>query len=312
MPFNIKNKLRAIITGGAGFIGSQLADRLIMDGHEVIIIDNLSNGKKEFINPNAQFIEGDLKNRQFCVENVRDVDVLFHLAADVDVRLGVKNPNLDFNENVVGTDNILEAMRINNIKKIVFTSSSVVYGNATVMPTPETYGPLIPISLYGASKLADEALISGYCHTFGIQSWVFRFANVIGSNRQTHGIIVDFINKLRDNPNELEILGDGNQTKSYIYIEDCINAILHGFYNSNEKVNIFNLGSDDFVNVKTITDLICNGLGLNPEYKFTGGEQGWVGDVSHMQLDCSKLKELGWVCHNNSEESIKRSIEDLK
>lgn len=302
--------MKVLVTGGAGFIGSHLVDRLIKDGHKVTVIDNLSNGKEEYLNNNVRFVKGDLKDKEFCIENIKEFDVVFHLAADVDVRLGVKFPNLDFNENIIGTDNVLEAMRVNNIKKMVFTSSSVVYGNAPI-PTPESYGPLIPISLYGSSKLADEALISGYCHTFDMQSWIYRFANVIGP-RQTHGIIVDLMNKLDKNNEELEILGDGNQTKSYIYTEDCINAILHGFYNSNEKVNIFNLGSDDFVNVRKIANIICQGLNMSPEYRFTGGEKGWVGDVSHMQLDCNKLKSLRWVCHNNSEEAITKTIQELK
>jgi len=302
--------MKVLVTGGAGFIGSNLVDRLISDGHDVIVVDNLSNGKKEFVNPKAKFLFGDLKNKQFCNHNIKNVHCVFHLAADVDVRLGVKLPNVDFEENVIGTDNVLEAMRMNGVNKIVFTSSSVVYGNALKMPTPEEYGPLVPISLYGASKLSDEALISGYCHTFGIQAWIFRFANVIGK-RQTHGVIVDFMEKLKKNSKKLEILGNGEQTKSYVYIEDCINAILHGFYNSNDKVNIFNLGSDDFVNVKQIADLVSAELNLKPAYKFTGGEIGWVGDVSHMQLDSAKLKNLGWRCHNNSWQAIVKTLKDL-
>ncbi len=302
--------MKTIVTGGAGFIGSHLVDKLISWGYEVIVVDNLSNGKKENLNKKAKFVEGDIKDAEFCKDNIKDVDVVFHLAAEVDVRKGPEEPNLDFKENIVGTHNILEAMRINNVKKVVFTSSSVVYGEATVMPTPEDYGPLVPISLYAASKLSDEAMICAYCNTFDMRAWIYRFANVIGS-RESHGILFDFIKKLRADPENLEILGDGSQTKSYIHVGDCTDAILVGLDKGNDKVNIYNIGSDDYVDVKKIAELVSKQMNLAPNFNFTGGDKGWVGDVRHMQLDAKKLKDIGWSPQFNSESAIVETLKSL-
>jgi UDP-glucose 4-epimerase len=302
--------MKLIVTGGAGFIGSHLVDKLVSLGYKVTVIDNLSNGKRENVNKKAKFVKGDIKNLKLCKKLIKNVDVVFHLAADVDVRKGPKQPNLDFKENIIGTHNILEAMRLNKVKKIVFTSSSVVYGEAKKMPTKEDYGPLIPISLYGASKLADEAMICSYCHTFGLQAWVYRFANIIGP-RDTHGILFDFVNKLNKNSNELEILGDGTQSKSYVYVTDCVNGILTGFNKSNEKVNILNIGSKDIINVKKIAEAVSDVMNLNPKFKFTGSDRGWVGDIRHMLLDSSKLRNLGWNPKCDSESSVIETSKSL-
>jgi UDP-glucose 4-epimerase len=308
---NLKN-LRIIVTGGAGFIGSHLVDKLLAMGNHVTIIDNLSSGKKEFINHEAEFVKGDLKDWKFCIKHIRNADVVFHLAANVDVKLGVKYPNIDFDTNVEGTDNVLEAMRINEVNHICFTSSSVVYGNAKKMPTKEDYGPLVPISLYGASKLADEALISGYCGTFGMQSWILRFANIIGP-RQTHGIIFDFIKKLQNNPDELEVLGDGKQSKSYVYVLDCVDAMIAAVEKSNETVNIFNISSHDDTKAELIAKLVTAEMGLSSRAKIwcTGGNQGWKGDIPHMLLDSSALRKLGWKPKFNSKTSVEETTRVL-
>ncbi|MHC1567352.1 MAG: NAD-dependent epimerase/dehydratase family protein [Candidatus Syntropharchaeia archaeon] len=294
-----------LVTGGAGFIGSHLVDRLVRE-HNVTVIDNLSSGMREYINPKADFIYGDLFDKDFVLEVVKNFDIVFHLAANPDVRIGAENTEIHLNQNIITTYNLLEAMRINGIREIVFTSTSTVYGEAKVMPTPEDYGPMKPISLYGASKLSCEALISSYCHTFDMKSWIYRFANVIGE-RSTHGVIVDFIEKLRKNPEELEILGDGNQTKSYIHIEDCISGILSGLH-GDEDVNIFNIGSEDQISVKRIAEIIFEEMGISPKIKYTGGRRGWRGDIPQMFLDIKKLKSLGWSPTFNSEESVRKTV----
>jgi len=222
------------------------------------------------------------------------------------VRSGAGNTKTHFDNNIVATYNLLEEMRENGVTKIAFTSSSTVYGEASVIPTPENYGPLIPISIYGASKLASEALIASYCHTFDMDAIIYRFANVVGP-RSTHGVIYDFINKLKANPEQLEILGDGTQKKSYLYIDDCIEAMLFGFDRMKEKVEIYNIGSEDWTDVRTIADIVSSEMGLRPEYKFTGGldGRGWKGDVKFMRLDISKLKEKGWNPRHTSNDAIR-------
>ncbi|MDI6811725.1 MAG: GDP-mannose 4,6-dehydratase, partial [archaeon] len=212
--------------------------------------------------------------------------------------------------NLIVTSNVLEAMRLNGVRRIIFTSTSTVYGEADKLPTPEEY-PTIPISLYGASKLASEALIASYCHTFDMHAWIYRFANVIG-RRSSHGVIYDFIHKLRSNPTELEILGDGNQTKSYIYVDDCIEAMLVGLKaNGKNRVHVFNIGTHDMIRVKRIAEIVCEEMRTSPKFKFTGGKRGWKGDVPVMLLDASKLNELGWKQSYTSEEAVKKATRDL-
>jgi len=307
--------MRVLVTGGAGFIGSHLIDALLEEGFDVICLDNFSSGRKELIEPNLdkiELIEGDLLNREDIKKALKGCEIVFHLAANPDVRVGAINTKIHFDNNIVATYNLLEEMKDAGVKEIVFTSSSTVYGDAEKIPTPENYGPLIPISLYGASKLAAEALICSYCHTFDMEATIYRFANVVGP-RSTHGVIYDFIKKLRKNPDELEILGDGKQRKSYLYIDDCIDAMLFGMQKKEKQVEIFNIGSEDWIEVKEIADIISQEMGLNPKYKFTGGidGRGWKGDVKFMRLDISKLKALGWKPKYGSKEAVRMTAKWL-
>lgn len=303
--------MKILITGGAGFIGSHLCNRLAGEGNEVIVIDNLSLGRREFIEhhfetPNFRFYQADLLKDNIN-DYFKEVEEVWHFAANPDVRIGLEDTKVHLEQNIIVTYNVLEAMRKNRVKKIIFASTSTVYGEVPI-PTPEDRST-VPISLYGASKLACEALISSYCYTFDIQSCIYRFANVIGS-RSTHGIIHDFINKLRRNPDKLEILGDGNQTKSYIYIDDCIDAMFYGL-KAGETVNIFNIGTEDQIKVRRIAEVVCDEMRVEPEFKFTGGRRGWVGDVPLMLLSIEKLKNFGWMPRYSSEEAVRRTINDL-
>lgn len=307
--------MKIVVTGGAGFIGSHVVDRLIAEEkHEVVVLDNLSSGDEKFIAPhlgkgNFQFHKVDLLHDDITgfFDGAEEV---WHLAANPEVRIGADNTRIHLEQNVLVTYNVLEAMRLKEVRRILFTSTSTVYGEAEQLPTPEKY-PTIPISLYGASKLASEALIASYCHTFDMHAWLYRFANVIGK-RSTHGVIYDFINKIRSNPEELEILGDGNQTKSYIYVADCIKAMLAGLQTAGaeRRVHIFNIGTTDMISAKRIAELVCDAMQVSPEFEFTGGKRGWKGDVPIMLLDASKLNDLGWEQRYTSEEAVKKAIED--
>ena len=300
--------MKILVTGGAGFIGSYLVDKLI-DGNEVTVIDNLSSGKRELVNEKAKFVEGDLKDKEFVMENVKNFDMVYHIAANPDVRLGEEDKDIHIHENVIVTHNILEAMRKNGIHKITFTSTSAVYGKAKEIPTPEDYGPLKTISLYAASKLSAESIIYSYSE-FGIQSWVFRLANIIGG-RSGHGVIPDFIKKLEKSPEELEVLGNGEQCKSYLYVKECVDAIVYGVENSKEEMNIFNIGSPDSVTVKEIAELVIDKKSPEAEIKYTGGSQGWKGDVPKFLLSIEKMKKLGWGPKHNSREAVSKTIDEI-
>ena len=300
--------MATLVTGGAGFIGSHVVDRLVESGEEVVVVDNLSSGVS-FMNPDAEFQKVDLADRDAVGEVFRrKFEEVWHIAANPDVRVGSENPDEIYRNNVLATYNLLEAMRKAGVDRIVFTSTSTVYGEAEVIPTPEDY-PTVPISIYGASKLACEALISSYCHTFDMQSWIYRFANVIGK-RSNHGVIYDFIMKLRRNPDELEILGNGEQNKSYIYISDCVDAMFFGL-KADERVNILNIGSEDQIKVKRIAEIVSEEMGLRPVFRFTGGERGWKGDVPVMLLSIEKLKSMGWRPKYNSEQAVRMAVRDL-
>jgi UDP-glucose 4-epimerase len=286
-------------------------------GHDVKCIDNFSSGKIEFIEKSIEngleLIKGDILHKNDLKIAVEGCDTVFHLAANPDVRLGAENTSVHFEQNILATYTLLEESRKQGIKKIIFTSSSTVYGEADVIPTSETYAPLIPISLYGASKLAAESLICAYCHTFDISSVLYRFANVVGP-KSTHGVTYDFIKKLKKNPNKLEILGDGTQKKSYLYIADCIDAMLFGMNKSKDKVEIFNIGSLDWVDVKTIADIVSEEMKVHPTFEFTGGidgGRGWKGDVKMMKLSIEKLMNLGWKPRFNSEEALRKTAKWL-
>ena len=308
--------MKAFVTGGAGFIGSHLVDELINQGDVVTSFDNLSSGDKEFFkqhieNENFRFVEAELLDLEQVNKEIKNHDVVYHMAANPFVRLGEKQTRLDLEQGAIATYNILEAMRLNNIKKIVFSSSSVVYGETPSMALPEEYGPTLPISLYGAGKLAAEGLISAFCGTFGFQTWIYRFANVVGI-RGTHGVIVDFIDKLRKNSRELEILGDGKQQKPYLHVSDVVSGIIHGFTHSNEQINLFNLGCDSNTTVTRIAEMVIEEMGLkNVEFKYTGGKRGWAGDVPRFQLDVKKINNLGWKARNTSDDAVRKAIREI-
>ncbi len=304
-----------VVTGGAGFIGSHLVDTLVAQGNEVLVIDSLAAGHREFIEQHisshrVRFLEQDLL-RDGWQESIGGADRLFHLAADPDVRQSALSPDPTMQNNVMATYRVLEAMRRVEIPEIVFTSTSTVYGEAVVIPTPEDYTPLEPISVYGASKLACEALISAYCHSFSMKSFNFRFANIIGE-RSGHGVITDFIRKLRANPAELEILGDGRQTKSYLEVHECIAAMLYATGKARGTVNTFNIGSEDWTDVRTIAEIVIEEMHLSgTQLRFTGGERGWVGDVPRMQLSLERIKGLRWRPQLGSAESVRLAVRDL-
>ncbi|MEM0057856.1 MAG: NAD-dependent epimerase/dehydratase family protein [Candidatus Bathyarchaeia archaeon] len=311
---------RVFITGGAGFIGSHLVDRLCEKNVDVIVFDNLSAGRLENIkkwlnSPNFKFILGDLLHPEKILGSLSDCETVFHFAANPEVRISSENPKIHYEQNVVATFNLLEAVRrADGVKTLVFASSSAVYGDAEEIPTSEDYGPLKPISIYGASKLASEALITSYAHNYGFRTVIYRLANIVGS-RARHGVIYDFIKKLMENPEKLEILGDGTQKKSYLHVEDCIDAILFGLSFARGKAEIFNVGSEDQITVKEIADIVCMKIGLrNVQYVFTGGVdggRGWKGDVKFMQLSIDKLKKLGWRPKLNSRQAVERAAEEI-
>jgi len=303
------------VTGGAGFIGSHLVDRLI-ENNNVTVYDNLSSGKKEFLSQhsgkkNFNFIKGDMLNLEYLKKAMKNQDFVFHLAANPDIALGTKKTDTDLKQGTIATYNILESMRINNVKNIGFSSSSAVFGKPKKIPTPENYGPMLPISLYGASKLACEGLITAYSDMFDMNAWIFRFANITG-DRGTHGVILDFINKLKKNPNELEILGDGKQRKSYLFVNECVDGMVFATEKSKNKVNIFNLGTENWINVDRIAEIVVEEMKLkNVKFRYTGGSRGWVGDVPLMLLSIEKIKKCGWRPKLNSEEVVRKTTKLL-
>jgi len=305
----------SVVTGGAGFIGSHIVDALVEKRDRVLVIDNLSAGAIADIMPHIEskrieFLKADLLEDGWQ-EHIRSADRVFHIAADPDVRASAVSPDRVYENNVLATERLLEAMREHGTGELVFTSTSTVYGEADVIPTPEDYGPMIPISIYASSKLACEAMIAGYSHTYKMKSWVFRFANIIGE-RSNHGVIWDFVHKLKENPGELEILGDGKQIKSYLSVGACVKAVLFAVENSNELFNCFNIGSEDWIDVTTIAEIIVEEMGLSGvKFRYTGGDRGWVGDVPKMQLGVDKLKALGWKPETNSDESIRLAVRAL-
>ncbi|MEM2963182.1 MAG: NAD-dependent epimerase/dehydratase family protein [Candidatus Anstonellales archaeon] len=307
--------MRIIVIGGAGFIGSEMAGFLIDKGHHVSVIDNLRTGKERYITEAGKgkinFIYGDILNLQKVREAIREVDAVFHFAANADIRGGMENTFLDLEQNLIGTYNVLEAMRQEGVKKIVFASSSGIYGEPEKIPTPESYGPLFPTSLYGASKLGAEGYISAFCEAFGIQAWIFRLVNIVGA-RNSHGVIGDFIRKLRKNPHKLEILGNGKQQKSYLHVSDCISAIYFAFNKANNKINVFNLGNEDTISVKEVADIVCEEMGLKDvTYSYTGGERGWIGDAPTVLLSVEKLKQLGFKFSGNSASAVRRATREM-
>jgi len=309
------------ITGGAGFIGSHLVDRLLKEGNQVVVYDNLVSGKKEniehhFGQKGFQFINADLLDMNALKTAMASSQIVWHLGANTDIPTGNKVTDLDLNNCTVASRNVLEAMRENKIDKMLFSSSACVYGDAPPVALSETYGPLLPINLYGAGKLACEGLISSYCHLFGIQAWIFRFANVVG-DRMGHGVIYDFIHKLKKNPKELEIFGDGKQEKPFFLVEDCIDGMLCGFQKSTSQFDIYNLGIESYTVVDRIAEIVIDEMGLkNVKFKYTGGKRGWPGDVPIVHFNVAKIKKLGWQAKHSSNEAVriaaKRLVEENK
>ena len=309
-------KLKCFVTGGAGFIGSNLVDRLLNKGNDVIVYDNFSTGFLEFLTDAGKYKtfsvgRGDLLDLEFLTRSMSGCDLVFHLAANADVRFGTEHPDKDLKQNTIATFNVLEAMRLNGIKKIAFSSTGSVYGEAAVIPTPEDAPFPIQTSFYGASKLACEGLIQAYCEGFGFQSWIFRFVSILGE-RYTHGHVFDFYKKLLKTPDRLDVLGNGKQRKSYLYVQDCIDAILFAIEESDEKVNIFNLGTDEYCEVNNSIGWICSHLNVSPKLVYSGGARGWIGDNPFIFLDCSKIRRLGWKPKYTIKEGIIKTLSYLE
>ena len=290
--------MRILVTGAAGFIGSHMVDRLLSAGHSVIGFDNMSTGQRRFLeganaHPQFTFYEADLLDRTSLAPAMNGADLVIHLAANADVRFGTQHPRKDLDQNTIATWNVLEAMREQGCKRIAFSSTGSVYGEPEIFPTPETCFFPVQTSLYGASKLAAEGLIQAYCEGFGMQGYIFRFVSILGE-RYSHGHVFDFYQQLAEHPDRLHVLGNGHQRKSYLYVQDCIDAILTALNKVNGKVNIFNLGTDEYCEVNDSIAWICEYLGLHPKLTYSGGERGWVGDSPFILLDCSRIRALGW------------------
>ena len=308
--------MKAFVSGGAGFIGSNLVDRLLDVGHEVTVYDNLSTGLLQFLEyakdyDRFRLVEGELLDEDTLSEAIAGHEFVFHLAANADVRFGTEHPRRDLEQNTIVTNNVLEAMRKNGISKIAFASTGSVYGDATVIPTPENAPFPIQTSLYAASKLAGEGLIAAYCGGFGFQSWIFRFVSILGE-RYTHGHVFDFYGKLKQNPSRLEVLGNGKQRKSYLYIQDCIDAMLFALEKSNESVNVLNLGVDGYCEVNDSIGWICEELGVSPKLDYSGGDRGWIGDNPFIYLDTRKIQDLGWKPKLSVQDGVLKTIQYLK
>lgn len=301
-----------LVTGCAGFIGSNLVDRLLKGGHIVLGLDNLCTGNINFLkdasqNENFTFKKVDLTDFESIKEYFNGIKCVFHFAANADVRFGPDHPRRDLEQNTIVTFNVLEAMRINEVPQIVFSSTGSVYGEAELIPTPENAPFPIQTSLYGASKLACEGLISAYCESFDINAIVFRFVSILGE-RYTHGHLYDFYKQLRNNPNLLKVLGNGHQKKSYLYVGDCIEAIIIALEKSNSTFVIYNLGLDSYCEVNQSIKVLCKMMNLTPDIVYSGGNKGWVGDNPMIYLDASKIRSLGWTPRFTIEEGIKRTI----
>ena len=299
---------RVLVTGGAGLVGSHLAAALLDRGATVRAADDLSKGTRDRVPDGAEFVEADMTDADDVARAVTDdLDIVFHFAAYTDTNYD--DDRTLFEENTEMTYNVLERMREVGVDRFAFTSSSTVYGEAP-RPTPEDHAPLEPISIYGSAKLADEALISTFAHSYGIRSWVFRFANIVGP-RQRGNVIPDFIEKLDADPTELEILGDGRQEKSYMHVSECVDAIQHVVEGADDPYNVYNLGTRTTTSVTDIADIVSEELGVDPEYAYTGGDRGWTGDVPKMRLSIAKLADLGWEPSIESDEAVRRAARQL-
>ena len=312
---------KIFITGVAGFIGSTLADRLLADGKTVVGWDNFSTGQRKFLegalkHKNFRLIEGDNLDLPALTKAMAGCDTVFHLAANADVRFGLEHPSKDLQQNTVATFNVLEAMRANGIKRIAFSSTGSVYGEAAVIPTPEDAAFPIQTSLYASSKVSGEGMISSYCEGFKFEGYIFRFVSILGE-RYTHGHVFDFYQQLLDHPDRLKVLGDGSQRKSYLYVQDCVGAMLHVIgqgtaLKAKHNVEIYNLGTPEYVQVNQSIGYICGALGLKPKLEYTGGSRGWVGDNPFIFLDTKKIQSTGWKATLTIEQGIGRTLQWLQ
>jgi UDP-glucose 4-epimerase len=305
--------LRVFVTGAAGFIASHMVDRLLAAGHSVVGFDNMSTGQRRFLagalgHPQFRFHQADLLDRTSLAQAIEGAELVVHFAANADVRFGTEHPRKDLDQNTIATWNVLEAMREQGSKRIVFSSTGSVYGEPDIFPTPETCPFPIQTSLYGASKLAAEGLIQAYCEGFGLQAYIFRFVSILGE-RYSHGHVFDFYQQLAEHPEHLHVLGNGHQRKSYLYVQDCIDGILAAIERANDKVNIFNLGTDEYCEVNDSIGWICEHLGLRPKFTYSGGERGWVGDSPFILLDCSRIRALGWRPRLTIKQAVLATIE---
>jgi UDP-glucose 4-epimerase len=308
--------LKAFVTGAAGFIGSNLVDRLLAAGHHVTGFDNFSTGREMFLSgalrsPHFRLVPGDVLDTAALAESMRGCDTVFHLAANADVRHGLEHPRKDLEQNTIATSSVLEAMRLAGVSRIAFSSTGSVYGEASVIPTPENAPFPVQTSLYGASKLAAEGLIAAYAEAFGFQAWIFRFVSILGE-RYTHGHVIDFYRQLLEHPRELRVLGDGTQRKSYLYVQDCIDAIFLALDRAAARINIFNLGTDEYCRVADSVHWICEHLGLDPAIHYSGGDRGWVGDNPFIFLDCTRIRMLGWRPSLTIRQAVIRTVGHLQ
>ncbi|HKM21077.1 MAG TPA: NAD-dependent epimerase/dehydratase family protein [Lachnospiraceae bacterium] len=309
--------MKYFITGGAGFIGSNMTDRLLSEPeNEVVVYDNFVTGRREFLedaskNDRFQLVEGDTLDLEAMTKAMAGCEFVFHFAANADVRMGCEHPRKDLEQNTIATYNVLEAMRANKIRRIGFSSTGSVYGEAEVIPTPEDAPFPIQTSLYGASKLACEGLLAAYAEGFDFQAYIFRFVSILGE-RYTHGHVYDFVKRLGDDPTKLHVLGNGKQRKSYLYVKDCMEAILTVIRNTNEKVNIYNLGTDEYCEVNDSIGWITGKLGVTPELSYEGGERGWIGDNPFIYLDTKKVRALGWKPKYSISEGVIKTVEFLQ
>ena len=305
--------MRVFVTGAAGFIGSNMVDRLLQAGHGVVGFDNLSTGQRRFLasamaHSQFSFRQADLLDRKSLAEAMEGAELVVHFAANADVRFGTEHPRKDLDQNTIATWNVLEAMREQGCRRVVFSSTGSVYGEPDIFPTPETCPFPVQTSLYGASKLAAEGLIQAYCEGFGLQGYIFRFVSILGE-RYSHGHIFDFYQQLSEHPDHLHVLGDGHQRKSYLYVQDCIDAILTAIERVEGKLNIFNLGTDEYCEVNDSIGWICDHLGLRPKLSYAGGQRGWIGDSPFILLDCSRMRALGWRPRRTIKEAVLATIE---
>ena len=307
--------MKYFVTGGAGFIGSTLVDRLLADGHSVCVLDDFSTGYRQYLQPaqskpGFRLIVGDVRDEVRLAEAMRGSDVVFHLAANADVRHGLEHPRRDLEQNTLATSAVLEAMRATNVRAIVFSSTGSIYGEPEVFPTPEDAPFPRQTSLYGASKLACEGLISAYCEGYGMRSWIFRFVSILGE-RYSHGHVFDFVRQLKKHPDYLDVLGDGRQRKSYLYVQDCVSAMLRAVDQANGKVNIYNLGTEEYCAVNQSIDWITAELGITPTRRYSGGERGWIGDSPFIFLDTSRIRSLGWKPRVTIREGVEHTVRYL-